>query len=117
MGWDLGDRCFLLAEFELLMMLYLHGKGFQVLPKVTDSLWTSQRGVLVIVFQSKRQIGLWLHSCWSQISEIASVCTHSALPVLRSIWCHSHLVLQCGICRGSDLDNLFHTRPIKVVIL
>jgi hypothetical protein len=39
--WE-GGKHFLLAEFGMLMMLYLHKEGFQVLHYVTDCLWFSQ---------------------------------------------------------------------------
>ena len=43
MGWDIGGSYFLLADFEMLVMLYLHGEGLQVLHYLTDGLWSSVR--------------------------------------------------------------------------
>jgi hypothetical protein len=44
--WGVNVVC-LSAEFELLVMLYLHGEGLQVLHYVTDCPWSSQLAVVV----------------------------------------------------------------------
>lgn len=47
MGWDLEGRCFLLAGFEMLVMLYVHVEGLYMLHHVTHDLRSSQRGVII----------------------------------------------------------------------
>lgn len=43
MGFGGGCKCFLLADFKMLVMLHLHGEGLQVLHYLTDGLWSSVR--------------------------------------------------------------------------
>jgi hypothetical protein len=52
-GWDIGGSYFLLADFEMLVMLYLHGEGLQVLHHVTNYPWFSQWAVLVICSRAR----------------------------------------------------------------
>jgi hypothetical protein len=49
-GQDLrgGRKCFLLAQFETLVMLSLHGEGLLVLRYVTDCPSSSQIGVVIM---------------------------------------------------------------------
>jgi hypothetical protein len=42
-----SNRSFLLTQFEMLMVLYLHGGGLQLLHYVTDLPWSSQWDVMV----------------------------------------------------------------------
>lgn len=78
-GWDLKDRCFSLVEFEMWVMLYLHG-GRTLDATLHDWLPSSfQWDVLVTCFRSGTEIGRdWLYVCKSQISEIPWVWAYSA---------------------------------------
>jgi len=74
-------RCFLLAQSETLVMLYLHGEGLQVFPYVADCPCSSQWGVWLLV---PEQVQKWLNSCRAQVSEIPWGLSHPTLPVLLS---------------------------------
>lgn len=70
-GWDFEGRCFLLAEFEMLGMLYLHREGLQGLYHMTDCPWSSQWGVFFTCSRAATKTSrIWLHSCCYQITEI-----------------------------------------------
>lgn len=56
-GMGFGEKYFLLAEFEMLLMLCLHGEGLQMLHYVTHYSWSSQLGVMVTCSRACTETG------------------------------------------------------------
>lgn len=63
-------RTFLLAQFEMLVMLYLHGEGLQVFPYVTDRGCLLSGVVMDTCSRASAEMGReTLDSCQSQVSD------------------------------------------------
>lgn len=56
-GWDIQGSYFLLAELEMLVILYVQGEGLQGLHYVTDYSWFSQWRVMVVCSRASTETG------------------------------------------------------------